>query len=157
MFFLGFYYLESKEPKKAREFMEKSLHLDPDFKSPYISLSCALLQLGLYEEAARVSEVGNKRFPNTASCLYNVGVSTFGLTFRKGYSNSANWGGIPALQGRALEALEWARDNKPKDQPWTELDDTMVDVLKQPLDDDTILDWHDRLPKDGWRSCGWRP
>mmetsp|Transcript_148690 Transcript_148690/g.277103 ORF Transcript_148690/g.277103 Transcript_148690/m.277103 type:complete len:1223 (-) Transcript_148690:71-3739(-) len=154
-YLIGLYHLEHKNHQACIRFIEESILLDPDFKAPYACLAVAHLQSGNYFKAVEVSESGLKRHPGVAPSSYNLGAASFAAAAtlsRKGPSAHAEE--IRKLRAKALENLVYARDNRSKEQAWTEEDDQMIEILS---DDRKSLVYNDSLPCDGWRIVNWRP
>lgn len=152
-FLLGMYQLEMGNPQAAIGFFEEALLLDPDFKASYVNLGVAYLREARYEKAADTSAAGLIRHPGVPALQYNLGISTFCLAYLKEQGSPGTL--ETSKRAEALEALEAARSNRPKDNTWTGIDTVVVSKLRST---NAPLQWPSNpLPKDGWRFFHWRP
>lgn len=155
-YLMGLFHLEEKNPEACIQSIEQSLLLDPDFKAPYACLGVAHLQLQNFTEAAQISEAGLKRHPGTVPASYNLGAAKFGMAVQLSArlaDPDTEITRLQVLRVAALENLTYARDNKSKEQAWTDDDDRMIEALYDEMSDLG----NEKLPCDGWRLVNWRP
>merc|ERR1712166_780072 len=77
--------------------MNRSLLLDPDFRSPYVNLGVAYLRLAnaafsngdfaeenaMYRKTIEVSKAGLSRFPQSPQCHYHIAIATCQLAIAR--------------------------------------------------------------------------
>jgi len=161
-YLIGMCHLEAGKNQDAVVALEACLQLDPDFKAPYINLGVAWLRLGFYQGAEEASRAGLIRHPQTQHCCYNLGVAAFARACkqekherRKGVADGTEKSAAD-LRAESLAALEFARDNRVKENPWSARDDRLVEALEDASR--SLAEWPaDELPNDGWRMVNWRP
>lgn len=129
--------------------MQRSIVLDPDFRSAYIGLSNCYLLSADFAPAIEACEGCLCRFPDALAAQFNIGQAVYQLLWR----NSSALVDVVERTQAAIQALETARIQAP--DLWTRQDDGMLRWFQ--LEDDVL---RTKLPREAvhiWRVFGWRP
>jgi len=171
LYLLGMAALDQGRMEEARNYLNRSLLLDPDHRATYVNLGVAYLRLGSYGSAVEISEAGLARFPQSPQCHYHIGVACCELALEidaievQGRSlTDEEDAEYEELRQRAQSSLAHARESseaekrkpqpgKNRIHPWTLVDQDMVDTMSAPARPGKRIELP---PTIGWRFYAWR-
>lgn len=149
-YLLGISFQEGGKYNEAAKCHLRSIALDPDFRSPCISLGACQSALGRHEDAIDAAEVCLRRQPDAPVAQHVIGQAIYQM-LRSG------WRGLETqaeeLRRSGAKALEIAKQGMP--QLWTESDEAVLQYFYT-----RGAGARERLPKQAlksWKNYAWRP
>lgn len=141
--------LEEKEKwRDAADCHRRAMVLDPDFRSPIMSLGQCFLHLGLHEDAVSACLACLHRQPDAPIAQHTMGQAIY-QQLRK------DWQGpeveAAELRRKALTCLEIAKVGFP--QRWSTVEEEIVAYLQAGSEREELP----RQPVKMWKQYGWRP
>lgn len=125
----------------------RSVALDPDFRSPMISLGECWARLGDYAQAVEACEVCLHRQPDAPVAQFNMGQAIY-QQLRRGVALGPPEE-VAALRAKGKQALEVARAGRP--DLWTPAEEDMLKYFDEPPSEQLPLQ-----PLRSWKHYGWR-
>jgi len=153
----GLVNLEAGDPARAATRFEEALQLDPDFKAPYVCLGAALLRECQFAKTVEISEAGLNRHPVSPHAQYNLALGLFGMAVGSQASLPGENADDVGLCEAALAALEASRETRTHAQLWSEADEELLQLLRDPSARPPLLKWPPGHPREGWKLYSWRP